>query len=139
MIPASQRGTIRLQWPQISKPEEDPMTSRGRLAVFALAVAPIALAPGALRAQTTPPDASPVCNVCDPEAARVPFSQEIIVTLSPGKTQLAWPGSQVVGLTVPAGYRYVVQHVSAQGIFPAGQGFRVNLFAAGTSTFARLQ
>src|SRR5262245_31321374 len=107
------------------------MTSSGRLAAFASAVALAVLAPVALCAQTNPPDASPVCNVCDPEAARVPFSQEIIVTISPGKTQLAWPGSQVVGLTVPAGYRYVVQHVSAQGVFPAGQRSRVNLFAAG--------
>ena len=116
------------------------MTSRGRLAVFVFVVlAPTAAAPGTLRAQTTPADASPVCNVCDPEAARVPFSQEIIVTISPGHTQLAWPGSQVVGLTVPAGSRYVVQHVSAQGIFPAGQRFRVNLFAGGPSFFVRHQ
>jgi hypothetical protein len=113
------------------------MTPRGRLAVFVLAV--VLTAPAALRAQTPPADASPVCNVCDPEAARVPFSQEIIVTIPAGKTQLAWPGSQVVGLTVPAGYRYVVQHVSAQGVFPAGQKFRVNLFAASFSSFARLQ
>src|SRR5262245_56195595 len=117
------------------------MTSRGRLSAFTLVVALVlgAHAPATLHAQTTPPDASSVCNVCDPEAPRVPFSQEIIVTISPGHTQLAWLGSQVVGLTVPAGSRYVVQHVSAQGIFPAGQRFRVNLFAASPSSFARLQ
>jgi hypothetical protein len=45
----------------------------------------------------------------------------------------------VVGLTVPEGYRYVVQHVSTQGIFPARQRFRVNVFAAGGSFFVRHQ
>jgi hypothetical protein len=33
----------------------------------------------------------------------------------------------------------VVQHVSAQGVFPAGQRFRVNLFAGGASFFVRHQ